>query len=109
MKTRFLSVALCCLPTVALAELMPQDEYLAELYEYSCMACHDSASTSGAPAAGDKEAWETRLEKGSDQLLMNTIDGFGAMPPLGSCGDCTIEDLEALIAFMSGSAEGAQE
>lgn len=86
---------------VALAEsLSPSDSGLADLYASSCQTCHTSAD-SGAPLTGDVEAWADRLDQGMDTLLDHTIDGFGGMPPLGSCMDCSEEDFEALIEFMS--------
>lgn len=91
----------------AVSATLPDDEYLAELYEYSCMACHASEH-SGAPMAGDFKAWDPRVEKGLEQLLTNTIDGFRGMPALGSCSDCTAEDFEGLIIFMSGMSEDEQ-
>jgi cytochrome c5 len=29
------------------------------------------------------------------------INGFGGMPPLGMCMDCSAEEFEALIVFMA--------
>jgi cytochrome c5 len=80
--------------------LMPEDASLASLYEDTCFSCH-SVADSGAPLTGDTDAWDARLEQGMDVLLDHTIDGFGGMPPLGSCMDCSGEDFEALIEFMS--------
>jgi len=72
------------------------------LYAQTCMACHTSAG-SGAPQAGDAQAWRARVEQGMDALLEHTIDGRGGMPPLGSCMDCSEADFEGLIRFMSGA------
>lgn len=83
-------------------ELMPSDTELAEVYEYSCYSCHANPQT-GAPLAGDVDAWEPRLAKGMDVLLDNTINGFEGMPPLGMCMDCTEDQFVALIEFMSGT------
>lgn len=89
---------------VARAEtLRPQDPQLAERYERSCMTCH-AARGSGAPLAGFAPQWAPRLDKGMDELVRNTYDGFNAMPARGLCNDCTPDDLRALIRFMSSGA-----
>ncbi|NIB42559.1 cytochrome c5 family protein [Pseudomaricurvus alkylphenolicus] len=100
-KNQVSSIALIWGMAFAISAQVPEDAYIAELYEDSCMACHASEH-SGAPLAGDKAAWTPRLKQGMEQLLNNTIDGIRGMPALGSCADCTAEDFEALIAFMAG-------
>lgn len=76
---------------------------LGRTYVQTCMACHTSAG-SGAPQAGDRAAWQPRLDQGMDVLLQHTIDGYKGMPPLGSCMDCTESEFEGLIRFMAGGA-----
>lgn len=78
------------------------DPFIEELYDISCKACH-STGAGGAPKPFDKAEWEPRLAKGKDVLLKNAIDGYKGMPPLGMCGDCTKEDLQDLIDYMSTS------
>jgi cytochrome c5 len=80
------------------------DPNLGTLYVQTCMACHTSPG-SGAPQAGDREAWKPRLSQGMDVLLDHAIDGYRGMPPLGSCMDCTAEQFEQLIRFMAGANE----
>ncbi len=82
--------------------LSPQDGSLADIYDRSCRSCHTIAAT-GAPLTGDGAAWATRLDKGMNTLVDNVIYGFGGMPPLGMCMDCSPEDFEALIVFMAAS------
>jgi cytochrome c5 len=91
-------------PVLAATSSPDPDPYVIELYEYSCMACHSGkhSEQTGAPLAGDRAAWAPRIKRGMEQLVTNTVNGVGAMPPLGSCSDCTVEDFEALIIFMSG-------
>jgi cytochrome c5 len=87
---------------VARAEGMtPADTRLAEMYGRSCKACH-VVLESQAPLAGDKAAWDTRFAQGIDTLLTHARNGFKAMPPRGSCMDCSDEDLKALTLFMAG-------
>ncbi len=102
--------AVACGPTetpeqkVAWAEGMtPADARLAEMYGRSCKACH-VVLESKAPLTGDKAAWDARFEQGIDTLVVHARDGFKAMPPRGSCMDCTDEDLKALTLFMAGRA-----
>jgi len=80
---------------------MPSDPVLAEVYEYSCYSCHGNPGNE-APLSGDVAAWEGRLAKGMDVLLESTINGYNGMPPLGMCMDCSVDQFEALIAFMAG-------
>lgn len=76
------------------------DPFTVELYQSSCTICHE-AGIAGAPKSFDVAAWEERLKKGKDVVLNNAITGFNGMPPLGMCSDCTKEDLEDLIDYMS--------
>lgn len=90
-----------------LALAIPVDTELAELYQQTCMGCHANAAGK-APLTGDKVAWQARLERsgnGFDSLLTHTIEGFGGMPPLGSCADCDLDEFTALIQFMSNPAK----
>jgi cytochrome c5 len=34
-------------------------------------------------------------------LLASTVAGVGGMPPLGTCGLCSEDDLRELIAYMA--------
>lgn len=76
------------------------DPFTIELYESSCTICH-SSGVGDAPKSFDVTAWSERLAKGKDVLLKNAISGFQGMPPLGMCSDCTQQDLEDLIEYMS--------
>jgi cytochrome c5 len=80
---------------------IPADAELAAIYQRSCRSCHTIAAT-GAPLTGDATGWAPRMDKGMDVLLDNVINGFGGMPPLGLCMDCSAGQFEALIRFMAG-------
>jgi cytochrome c5 len=69
------------------------------VYNKACTACHASGAA-GAPKLGDKAAWESRIAQGVDQLLQTAINGKGAMPPRGTCMDCSDDDLMAAIEYM---------
>jgi len=53
-----------------------------EIYEASCAVCH-ATDAMGAPAVGDKKAWEATLKKGVDKVYHNAIHGINGMPPKG--------------------------
>jgi cytochrome c len=53
-----------------------------EGYEKNCAVCHKTDAM-GAPAVGDKHAWEATLKKGVDKVYENSINGVGGMPPRG--------------------------
>lgn len=71
----------------------------AATYNRLCHACH-ATGAAGAPLFGNKEAWEPRIAQGMDTLLQTVINGKGAMPPRGTCGDCSDDDLRAAIEYM---------
>lgn len=82
----------------------PADPGLAETYQRSCQACH-SRRDSTAPLTGDTDAWQPRLDQGMETLLLHVVEGYGGMPPYGLCMDCSAEDFERLIGFMSSHPE----
>lgn len=68
-----------------------------------CTACHGSGLLN-SPKVGDAGAWKTRADAkgGVDGLLKSAISGINAMPPKGTCGDCSDDELKAAIKHMSG-------
>ena len=68
-----------------------------------CNACH-GAGLLGAPKIGDTAAWKDRADHqgGLDGILAKAITGINAMPPKGTCADCSDEDLKGAIKKMSG-------
>lgn len=66
------------------------------VYNTFCIACH-STGAAGAPIAGDKKEWATRLAQGRETLNDHAINGFNIMPALGTCMDCTNEEMIAAI------------
>ncbi|MFC3153075.1 c-type cytochrome [Litoribrevibacter euphylliae] len=71
-----------------------------DVYNSFCGACH-GVGVLGAPKKGAAADWAPRLEKGFDSVLANAINGINAMPPKGTCGDCSDEELSEAIKFMS--------
>lgn len=68
-----------------------------------CGACH-TPGILGAPMIGDTAAWKARADKegGLDGILQTAIAGINAMPPKGTCADCSDDELRAAIQKMSG-------
>ena len=68
-----------------------------------CNACH-SVGLLGAPKNHDTAAWQTRADAqgGLDGLVASAIKGINAMPPKGTCADCSDEEMLAAIKDMSG-------
>jgi cytochrome c5 len=69
------------------------------VYNSKCIICHGSGVV-GAPKMGDKEAWAPRIATGMDAMLANVIKGKNAMPPKGTCTECSESDLVSAIEFM---------
>ncbi|AHL73959.1 cytochrome C [Stutzerimonas stutzeri] len=68
-----------------------------------CGACHGTGLLN-SPKVGDTAAWQARADKegGLDGLLAKAISGINAMPPKGTCADCSDDELKAAIQHMSG-------
>ena len=71
----------------------------ADVYGAACVACHASGAA-GAPVKGDQAAWEPRISKGLDTLTQHTVDGFGAMPAMGMCMDCSEDEIRAAVEYL---------
>jgi cytochrome c5 len=74
----------------------------AQLYQDHCAACHHPSNVMvSSPKAGSDRDWAPRLEKGLPALTQSAIQGVEAMPPKGTCEDCTLSEIEAAIRFMA--------
>ncbi len=71
-----------------------------DVYGTYCTACHGTGAM-GAPKLGDAAVWKARLAKGFDKTLANAINGLNMMPPKGTCGDCSDDELSAAIKHMT--------
>jgi cytochrome c5 len=69
------------------------------VYQGACFACHGTGALD-APKKGDA-AWKPRLAQGMDILKKHAIEGIRSMPPRGTCGDCSDDEIEAAIKFMT--------
>lgn len=74
-----------------------------EIVNKFCSVCH-TAGLLNAPKIGDSAAWKERADHqgGLEGLLKFALSGLNAMPPKGTCTDCTDEELKAAIQHMSG-------
>ncbi|HHH44754.1 MAG TPA: cytochrome c5 family protein [Gammaproteobacteria bacterium] len=70
-----------------------------QVYNSACMACHGTG-VAGAPKVGDKAAWGPRAAKGIDGLVASATSGLNAMPPKGTCADCSADELKGAIEHM---------
>jgi cytochrome c5 len=70
------------------------------VYQGACFACHATGALD-APKKGDAAAWKPRLAQGMETLHKHAIDGIRAMPPRGTCGDCSDDDILNAIKFMT--------
>lgn len=68
-----------------------------------CSACH-ATGVLDAPKIGETAAWKERADQqgGLDGLLAKAISGINAMPPKGTCNDCSDDELLEAIKKMSG-------
>ena len=70
-----------------------------QVYNTFCAACHTSG-VMGAPKINNAEDWEPRLAQGMDTVLKHAIEGYNAMPPKGTCSDCSDDEIQAAIDYM---------
>jgi len=67
-------------------------------YTASCAVCH-TTDAMGAPAVGDKEAWDAALKKGLDKVKYNAIHGINGMPPKGGAS-LPDEKINEIVEYM---------
>ena len=71
-----------------------------ETYEHYCIVCHRDG-LAGAPKFRDATEWGPRLSgRTIDELVASATKGLNAMPPKGTCVECTDADLKAAIQYM---------
>ncbi len=76
-----------------------------QVYQQFCTSCHANGVL-GAPLTNDADAWGERLAAWNDsweELTQSAIVGIPpGMPPRGTCGNCSDEELMESIKYMSG-------
>lgn len=75
-----------------------------QVYNQYCGTCH-GAGVAGAPVFGDVAAWEPRIAKGLDTLWEHTRNGINAMPPKGTCMNCSDDELRNAMDYMVDGAK----
>jgi len=71
-----------------------------QTYMKYCVTCH-AAGIADAPKFGDLEEWQSRIDKGREELLKTTIEGIPpGMPVKGLCMGCTDQELADAIDYM---------
>lgn len=70
-----------------------------EIVTSKCSVCH-GAGVAGAPKIGDAAAWKPRIAQGIDTLVAHAISGIRAMPPKGTCADCSDAEIKAAVEAM---------
>ena len=79
-----------------------------KVYEGLCQACHGTGAA-GAPKAGDKGAWGSRIAQGKDTLFKHAIAGFtgksGAMPAKGGNPALSDAEVKAAVEHLIGMAK----
>lgn len=72
----------------------------ATVYGTFCVACHGTG-VSGAPRKDNADDWAPRVAQGEETLIKHAIEGFNAMPPKGTCMDCSDDEIKAAIEHMA--------
>ena len=98
MKKLAIAVLALSLSTPVLAAETGED-----VYKQACAMCHDKG-LAGAPVTGDKAAWKSRIDKGMDTLVANSINGFrgekGFMPARGGRASLTDQQVTEAVRYM---------
>ncbi len=77
-----------------------QEEAGRATYEKYCVMCHQNG-LAGAPKFRVVIDWQARVaQKKLNGLITSAIEGVNAMPPNGSCMDCTEAELKEAIEYM---------
>lgn len=71
-----------------------------DIYNKACVACH-AAGVLGAPVVNVAADWQPRIdERGLKGIWQNAISGYNAMPPMGTCADCSEDEIKSAIQYM---------
>ncbi len=75
-----------------------------EVYSSACAGCHSSGAM-GAPRLGNAGDWAGRIDKGTDTLYSNAINGINAMPAKGGNASLSDDEVKAAVDHMLASVE----
>ncbi len=69
-------------------------------YQSYCVTCHRTG-LAGAPKFRNEADWKPLLvNRDIDALVVSAIKGKNAMPPKGTCVDCSEKDIKDAIEYM---------
>lgn len=70
-------------------------------YDQYCAVCHRDG-LAGAPKFQNETDWKPRLakEKNVEGLTAVAIKGLNAMPPKGTCTECSDNDIKEAVEYM---------
>lgn len=70
------------------------------IYESRCIVCH-AEGVAGAPKFRNASDWGPRMANTNiEGLVAIAVKGLNAMPPKGTCGECSEDDIKAAIQYM---------
>ena len=79
-----------------------------DLFKAVCTSCH-GAGIAGAPKAGDKSAWSSRIAEGKPTLYQHALNGYngksGVMPAKGGRTDLPDELIKQGVDYMVSLAQ----
>jgi len=93
------SLGMTLIAIAAIAQATEAQRSGADVYRDFCAVCH-SGGWQGAPIANEPGEWAERMSAGADAMFENVKKGLNAMPPMGTCTDCSDEELKSAIAEM---------
>jgi cytochrome c5 len=80
-------------------QVAAKDEPGQAIYEKYCASCHQNG-LAGAPKYRQEADWKPRMAKKIEGLTASAIKGLNAMPPKGTCAECSDEDIKTAIEYM---------
>lgn len=75
-----------------------------QVFSSVCQGCH-ATGAAGAPKVGDKGAWSPRIAQGKATLYTHALGGIRAMPPKGTCMNCSDDEIKAAVDYMVGKSK----
>ena len=74
------------------------------IYSTACVACH-STGVGGAPKMGAAADWAPRIAQGEAMMLEHSMKGLRAMPPMGTCMNCSEDEMKLAIEHMLANSK----